>query len=60
MDDCHLLFGRPWLFDKYVYHNGHQNTYSRYVNGKKITLTSLKPSELAKPDSKAKNDRAFL
>ncbi|XP_071739823.1 uncharacterized protein [Rutidosis leptorrhynchoides] len=60
MDACHLLLGRPWLFDKYVYHNGHQNTYSLYVNGKKITLTSLKPSEIPRADPTAKNDKTLF
>jgi len=23
MDACHILFGRPWLFDNYVMHDGH-------------------------------------
>jgi len=27
MDACHLLLGRPWLFDNYVVHDGHTNTY---------------------------------
>ncbi|XP_071740552.1 uncharacterized protein [Rutidosis leptorrhynchoides] len=58
MDACHFLLARPWLFDKYVYHNGHQNTYSLYVNGKKITLTSLMPSEI--PDPTVKNDKSLF
>ncbi|XP_071688732.1 uncharacterized protein [Rutidosis leptorrhynchoides] len=60
MELCHLLLGRPWLFDKYVYHNGHQNTYSLYLNGKKITLTSLKPSEIPRADPTAKNDKTLF
>ena len=60
MDACHLLLGRPWLFDKYVYHNGHLNTYSLYVNGKKITLTSLKPNEVSKPEMKTKSEKALF
>ncbi|XP_071736928.1 uncharacterized protein [Rutidosis leptorrhynchoides] len=51
---------RPWLFDKYIYHNGHQNTYSLYVNGKKITLTSLKPSEIPKVEPTTKNDKTLF
>jgi len=28
MDACHLLLGRPWLFDNHVTHDGHANTYA--------------------------------
>jgi len=27
MDACHILLGRPWLFDQKVIHNGYLNTY---------------------------------
>ncbi|XP_071707878.1 uncharacterized protein [Rutidosis leptorrhynchoides] len=60
MDACHLLRGRPWFFDKYVYHNGHQNTYSPYVHGKKITLTSLKPSKVPRADPTVKSDKTLF
>nr|XP_043612552.1 uncharacterized protein LOC122584455 [Erigeron canadensis] len=48
MDACHILLGRPWLFDNYVFHNGRANSYSLFVSGKKVTLTSLKPNESLK------------
>ncbi|XP_071709110.1 uncharacterized protein [Rutidosis leptorrhynchoides] len=44
----------------YVYHNGHQNTYSMYVKGKKFTLTSLKPSEIPRADPTVKNDKTLF
>ncbi|GJY33328.1 gag-pol polyprotein [Tanacetum coccineum] len=60
MDACHLLLGRPWLFDKHVYHNGHLNTYSLFINGKKITLTSLKPNEISKVEMNTKSDKGLF
>ena len=48
MDACHILLGRPWMYDRKVMHNGFLNTYSFSKDGKKITLTPLAPSELHK------------
>ena len=48
MDACHLLLGRPWLFDRKVMHDGHLNTYTFHKDGKKITLAPLSPSQLHK------------
>ena len=28
MSACHLLLGRPWMFDRHVQHDGYHNTYS--------------------------------
>lgn len=39
MDACHVILGRPWLFDSRVMHDGYKNTYSFTHNNKKITLT---------------------
>lgn len=38
MDACHVLFGRPWQFDKDVVHQGKGNTCSFTWNNKKIVL----------------------
>ncbi|XP_057969585.1 uncharacterized protein LOC131158744 [Malania oleifera] len=43
MNVAHILFGRPWLFDMDVSHNGHANTYSFKCNGKRIILSPLEP-----------------
>ena len=42
MDACHVLLGRPWLFDRSVMHDGRLNTYTFAKDHKKITLTPLK------------------
>nr|GEV06494.1 hypothetical protein [Tanacetum cinerariifolium] len=44
MDACHVLLGRPWLFDRRVMHDGYQNTYSFYHNDRRIVLTPMSPS----------------
>ena len=44
MDACHILLGRPWLYDRKVMHDGCLNTYSFSKDGKKITLAPLSPS----------------
>ena len=41
MDACHVLLGRPWLFDRRVMHDGRINTYTFTKDHKKITLTPL-------------------
>ncbi|XP_021969096.1 uncharacterized protein LOC110864356 isoform X1 [Helianthus annuus] len=41
MDACHVLLGRPWLFDRKVVHDGYKNTYSFVKDGRKITLLPL-------------------
>lgn len=38
MDACHLLLGRPWLFDHRVKHDGYLNTYSFRYNEQTFTL----------------------
>ena len=46
MDVCHLILGRPWLYDRKVMHDGYLNTYSFSKDGKKIILAPLSPSQL--------------
>jgi len=46
MDACHVLLGRPWLFDRRVMHNGYLNTYSFTKDGKNLTNAPLSPSQL--------------
>ena len=60
MDACHMLLGRPWLFDWKVINNGYLNTYSFTKDGKKITLTPLSPSQLHRKPSTKKPDRSDL
>lgn len=43
MDACHLLLGRPWQFDRGVFHDGRRNTYSFLFEGIKITLLPSAP-----------------
>ena len=38
MDACHMLLGRPWQYDRSVYHDGRANTYSLMFEGVKIVL----------------------
>jgi len=47
MDVCHVLLGRPWLYDRRVIHDGYLNTYSFVKDGKKITLTPLASHQMA-------------
>ena len=49
MDACHVLLGRPWLFDRSVFHDGRMNTYTLHKDHKKITLTPLKSAHSLKP-----------
>ena len=62
MDACHILLGRPWLYDRRVMHNGYLNTYSFTKDGKKITLAPLAPSKLHEnpPQNKPKHSECLL
>jgi len=44
IDACHILLGRPWLFDRKVIYDVYLNTYSFFKDGKKITLAPIQPS----------------
>ncbi|KAJ0454022.1 putative nucleotidyltransferase, Ribonuclease H [Helianthus annuus] len=44
MDACHVLFGRPWQFDRRVTHDGYRNTYSFVHNNRKIVLAPITPT----------------
>ena len=38
MDVCHILLGRPWKYDRKVFHDGRKNTYSLEKDGRRHTL----------------------
>ena len=46
MTVCHLLLGRPWLYDRHVQHYGRANTYHLEFKGKKITLQPMSPQQI--------------
>ena len=52
MDACHVLLGRPWLFDCRVIHDGYQNTYTLIKDGQKITVAHLAAYQISKPKTK--------
>ncbi|KAK8949134.1 hypothetical protein KSP39_PZI005042 [Platanthera zijinensis] len=49
MDACHVLLGRPWLYDHDVTHFGRANTYEFKFNGKTITLKPTPPKDPSVP-----------
>jgi len=59
MDACHILLGRPWLFDRSVLHDGRLNTYTLHKDRKKITLTPLKSAQALKPKNNPHMDVFF-
>src|SRR5688572_19543923 len=52
-----FLLGRPWLFDRYVTHDGRMNTYSFTINKKKITLAPLPPSSIIRPPQQKEQEK---
>jgi len=46
MDACHILLGRPWLFDQKVMYKGYLNTYYFSKDGEKVILAPLGPSQI--------------
>jgi len=59
MDACHILLGRPWLFDKRIMHDGKMNTYTFHKDHKKITLTPLQSGPSPKTKDKLHMDVFF-
>lgn len=49
MRACHILLGRPWLFDRKVQYDGYGNTYSFFYQGKKLVLKPMKVQEFEQP-----------
>lgn len=49
MDACRNLFGRPWQFDNKVIHVSWKNTYTFFIDKKKIILVPLKEEATPKP-----------
>jgi hypothetical protein len=41
MDECHILLGRSWLFDKIVVHNGRKNMYTISIKRKHRVVASI-------------------
>jgi hypothetical protein len=41
MDVCHILFGRPWKFDRNVIHDGRKNTCTLEKNGRMHMLLPM-------------------
>jgi flagellar biosynthesis GTPase FlhF len=52
MEASHLLFGRPWQFDRKTNHDGYSNKYSFVHHGKKVILAPLSPSEVREDQKK--------
>jgi len=49
MDACHILLGRPWLYDHDVTHYGRANTYEFKFRGKTIVLKPTPPKDPSIP-----------
>ena len=46
MEAGHILLGRPWQFDRKVFHNGFTNKYTFRHNPRDITLSPLTPKQV--------------
>ncbi|XP_070054636.1 uncharacterized protein [Nicotiana tomentosiformis] len=46
MQAFHISLGRPWQYDRNVFHDGRKNRYSLELNGRKFTLIPLSPSQV--------------
>jgi len=57
MEVTHILFGRPWQFDRKTLHDGLIKKISFTFHGHKITLKSLSPKEVLEGQVKMKEKR---
>jgi hypothetical protein len=46
MDVCHLFLGRPWKYDRNVFHDGRMNTYTLEKDGRTHRLLLIKDKEV--------------
>ena len=53
--ECHLLLGRPWLYDRRHIYDGFRHIYSFKIKGEKIILDPLNPILDLKPFKKEGN-----
>jgi hypothetical protein len=51
MDACHLLLGRPWIYDRKIQHDGFRNTYSFRFNNRNFTLQPSLPVKQPSPSN---------
>jgi hypothetical protein len=49
MHACHVLLGRPWLYDRRVMYDRFANTYTFFCKGRKITLKPMKIQDFQTP-----------
>ncbi|XP_068497751.1 uncharacterized protein [Phaseolus vulgaris] len=49
MEATHILLGRPWQFDRKVFHDGFTSKISFNFHGHKVILKSLSPKEVPIP-----------
>ena len=57
MEATHILLGRPWQFDKKVFHDGFTNKISFNFHGHKVILKSLFPKEVHEDQVKMREKR---
>lgn len=55
MDACHILLGRPWLFDRNVSHDGRENTYEFKKDGQRYKLTPILENTMRAEENKDAN-----
>ncbi|XP_074318118.1 uncharacterized protein LOC141654909 [Silene latifolia] len=54
MDACHVLLGRPWMFDRDVVHRGRSNEYELRDKGKIIVLKPMSSQDIRAMSTKKK------
>ena len=57
MEATHILLGRPWKFDRKVFHDGFTNKISFNFHGHKVILKSLSPKEVHEDQVKMREKR---
>jgi hypothetical protein len=56
MEACHILLGRPWLFDRNVSHDGRENTYEFKKDGHRYKFTMMLENTMTSEGNKDVND----
>jgi len=57
MEATHVLLGRPWQFDRKVFHDGFTNKLSFNFHGHKVILKSLSPKDVHEDQVQMKQNR---
>jgi hypothetical protein len=56
MDACNVLLGKPWMFDRKVFHDGRENSYEFVKDGQRYKLVPMSENNMDSNNNKGMNN----